>query len=107
MATDDIVTKRSVAGWWIFGLVLVVLAIAVLTALSYADIIFRTKVERKTYEESYQYKAGQREQIAIMRAQLAEIDSQLLDPKLPPETRRHLTAQQAAIRVRLNAALQR
>ena len=97
-------SKRSVFGWWAFGLILLVITIAVLTGLSYAGIIFETDVERRVYEKSYQYTAGQKQKIAILRAQQAEIQSQLSDPKLDSVTRRQLKAQRAAIRVRLRAA---
>ena len=96
--------KRTIFKWWAIGLTLAVLTSSVLAILSYAGIIFQTVVERKAYEQSYQYQAGRREQRNILQAQLAEIETQLLDPKLPAETRQQLRAQQAAIRVRLRAA---
>lgn len=100
---DEIVSKKSVMGWWIFGIALVVIATIVFGALNYADIIFRTKMEREVFESSYQKKAGDAQQKRILQAQLAEIEQQLLDPKLDPQTRRQLKQQAAAIRVRLRA----
>lgn len=101
---DLIPSKKGVFGWWAFGLILLVLSIVVITGLSYAGIIFQTDVERRVYERSYQYTAGQKQKIAILRAQQAEIESQLSDPKLDSTTRRQLKAQQATIRVQLRAA---
>ena len=73
----------------------------------YAGIIFQTDAERRVYERSYQYTAGQKQKLATLRAQQAEIESQLLDLKLDATTRRQLKAQQAAIRVQLRAATNR
>lgn len=101
---EKTVNKKTMAGWWIFGLALAVLTVVVFVGLSYAGIIFQTDVERRVYEKSYQYTAGQKQKIATLRAQQAEIRSQLSDPKLNAVTRRQLKAQQAAIRVRLRAA---
>jgi hypothetical protein len=101
------VKKSRVARWWIFGLVLMVLTATVLAILNAGGLIFQTEVERRTFERSYQYRAGQQQQNAIMQAQLTEIEQQLLDPKLDPQTRHQLRAQAAAIRVRLNASTRR
>jgi hypothetical protein len=98
---------KMIFKWWFIGLVLTVITVIIFTGLSYAGIIFQTDVERKVYEKSYQYKAGQKQKIAALRAQQAEIESQLLDPKLDSTTRRQLKAQQAAIRIQLRAATQR
>jgi hypothetical protein len=83
--------------------VLVILMVIIFAVLNAAGIIFSTEVERRTFERSYQKKAGDKQRSAILRAQLAEIESQLLDPKLDPNTKRQLKAQAAAIRVRLRA----
>ena len=107
MSDEFTVSKWSVTKWFVLGLVFVVVAAVALTALSYAGIIFRTDVERRVYEKSYQYKAGQKQKIAILRSQLAEIESQLFDPKLDPVIRYQLKAKQAAIRVQLRATTQR
>lgn len=105
--SEEIISKKSVLKWWVFGLGLVVLAGVVFTALGYVGIIFETKVEREVYEESYQYKAGQKQKVAILRSQLAEIRMQLGSPGLDPAIRQQLMAKQAAIRVQLRAAAQR
>lgn len=107
--SDDFptVSKWSVTKWFILGLVLVVFASITLTALSYAGIIFRTKVERKVFEESYQFKAGQRQKISIFESQLSEINTQLGDPSLTPGQKYQLRSKRAAIRVQLRAARNR
>jgi hypothetical protein len=108
MASDEFkVSKVSVTGWFFFILVLVIVAGVTLTALSYAGVIFRTKLERKVFEESYQFKAGQRQKISIFEAQLAEINAQLGDPSLTPGQKYQLKSKRAAIRVQLRAARNR
>lgn len=104
--SDFMPGKKTITKWWIFGLALVILAVVVFTVLGYAGIIFETKVERKVFEESYQYQAGKKQKIATLEAQLAEIESQLSDPKLPSDVERQLKTQRAAIRVQLRAAKQ-
>jgi len=104
---EEMLNKKTVAKWWFFGLVLLAITVVVFAGLSYAGIIFQTDVERRVYERSYQYTAGQKQKLATLRAQQAEIESQLLDLKLDATTRRQLKAQQAAIRVQLRAATNR
>lgn len=101
---DMIPTKGAVLKWWMFGLALVVLSAIVLGGLSAAGVIFQTEVERRTFERSYQKKAGDKQKISIWESQLAEINSQLADPKLDPAIAQNLKAQRAALRVRLRAA---
>ena len=96
--------RRETKRWWFLFLGLIVVSIIVLGVLSATGIIFQTEVERRTFERSYQKKAGDKQKIATYEAQLAEIESQLRDPKLDAATKRNLRAQRAAIRVRLRAA---
>lgn len=104
MHDDELIpTKKGVFKWWALFLLLGILTAVVVAVLSATGVIFQTEVERRTFERSYQKKAGDRQRNAILRAQLAEIESKLLDPKLDPTTKRQLEAQAAAIRVRLRA----
>lgn len=96
--------RREVKRWWYMGLGLVVVAAIVTAILSATGVIFQTEVERRTFERSYQKKAGDKQKIATYEAQLAEINSQLSDPKVDPEIAKTLRAQRAALRVRLRAA---
>ena len=99
--------RREAKRWWFWGLGLVVVTAIIFAGLSAAGIIFQTEVERRTFERSYQKKAGDKQKIATLEAQLAEINSQLSDPKLDPAVARNFKAQRAAIRVQLRAATNR
>jgi uncharacterized protein YpmS len=105
MHDDELIpTKKGVFKWWAFGLLLAIITVCVFAVLSATGIIFQTEVERRTFERSYQKKAGDRQKISTYEAQLAEINSQLADPKLDPAIAKTLRAQRAALRVRLRAA---
>ncbi len=109
MYNDDMVeARREAKKWWFWGLGIMVVTtvlVAVLVAvLSAAGVIFQTEVERRTFERSYQKKAGDKQKTAIWESQLAEVNSQLADPKLDPAIAKNLRAQRAALRVRLRAA---
>ena len=86
-----------------WGLALLVMTIVVLTTLNYVGVIGSTVVERKVFEESFQYSEARKSEIATYEAQLAEINSQL-STQIPPATRNALKAQRAAINVRLRVA---
>lgn len=96
--------RREFGKWWMWVLGLVVLSGLILTLLGYAGVFTQTVVERKVFEESFQYSEARKSEIATYEAQLAEINSQLADPALDENTRRSLTAQKSAISVRLNTA---
>lgn len=96
--------RRETRKWWWMFLGLIVVAAIITSILSAAGVIFQTEVERRTFERSYQKKAGDKQKIATYEAQLAEIESQLSNPKLDDATKRNLRAQRAAIRVRIRAA---
>lgn len=96
--------KRAFGGWWLWVLALSALSAIALTALSYAGLFGRTVIERKIFENSYQYQQGNKERSAIMEAQLAEIRGKLSAPGLDATTRANLEAQASATRIQLNAA---
>lgn len=96
--------KKELGGWWLWILTLSVLTIVVLGGLNYVGVIGKTIVERKVFEQSYQYSAGQQQKIATFQAQMAELDRQLANPDLDNQTRTNLEAQAASIRIQLNAA---
>lgn len=93
---------------WKSLIALIVGALVVFTiigwGLHYAGIIGDTYVERKVFENSYQYTAGQKKRIATLEAELAEIEVRLKDPKLDPTTKNNLEAQKRGIQVQLRAA---
>lgn len=96
--------KKEVGGWWMWILMLTVVSIIVFTGLSYFGIIGKTIVERKVFENSYQYTAGQRQMIATYEAQLAELNTKLANPELDATTRSNMEGQVSAIRIQLAAA---
>jgi len=97
--------KREFGGWWVWVLGLLIISTIVLTILGYVGVIGRTIVERKVFENSYQYSEARKTEIMTYEAQLAEIDAQL---STAGETERHgLLAQRAAIEVRLRVARER
>jgi len=96
--------KREFGGWWVWLLVLLILAAIVAGGLRYAGIWGTTVVERKVLEESYQRSAGLKQQIATYEAQLIQLNIQLADPNLEPVVRRSFKAQKAGIEVQLHSA---
>ena len=94
----------SVTKWIAFIIIVIVIFATLFFVLDSAGLFGRTVVERKVFENSYQYQAGAKEQIAIMEAQLAEINAQLANPNLDDETKADLRAQRSALKIRLNAA---
>jgi len=98
------VEKKEFAGWWMWILMLVVTSGIIFTTLNYFGIIGKTVVERAVFEQSYQKKAGDKQKIAIFKAQLAEITRKLSNPELNNVTRSNLEASASSIRIQLNAA---
>ena len=96
--------KKEFGRWWMWILGLLVVTTIVTTALNYAGIIGRTVVERKVFENSYQYNEGQRARISIFEAQLAEIERKLVNRELDETTRANLEAQSSSVRIQLGAA---
>ena len=104
MSYDDMrEARREARKWWVWALGMLVVTAIVISILSATGVIFQTEVERRTFERSYQKKAGDRQKIATLEAQLAEINSRLADPKLDPSVAQNFKAQRAAIRVQLRA----
>lgn len=75
-----------------------------LSLLGYAGLFTGTVVERKVFENSYQYSESRKSENAIYRAQLAEIERKLMSSTLDESTRTNFEAQASAIRIRLAAA---
>ena len=96
--------KREVGGWWMWILGLVVVSVVVFGGLRYTGMIGQTFVERKVFENSYQYTAAQKARIATFEAQLAEIDTRLLSTELDGVTRTNLEATRSGIKVQLGVA---
>jgi hypothetical protein len=91
-----------VLGKWllIFGTLLIFVG-GIWFALSSMGLIGRTIVERKIFEQSFQYNEARKTAIATYEAQLAEINAQL-EGNLDDATRQNLNATAASIRIKLS-----
>ncbi len=96
--------KKYFAGWWLWVVFLIIISSIIFGVLNYIGLIGHTIVERKVFENSFQYSEARKSEIATFEAQLAEIDRKLSNPNLDPNTRTNLEAQAAAIRIQLNVA---
>ncbi len=70
--------KKEFAGWWLWILVLVVITTIIFSFLTFGSTI----MERMVFENSYQKQAGDQKQLNTWRAQLAAINSKLVNPKV-------------------------
>lgn len=94
--------KKYFAGWWLWILLLIVVSFPVLFGMRSCGLIGGTILERKVFENSYQYTEARKTEMLTYQAQLAEIEGKLLNPDLDPSTRTNLEAQASAIRIQLN-----
>jgi hypothetical protein len=95
--------KKEVGGWWMWILALVAVTVMVMGGLRMAGIWGQTAIEREVFESSYQKDASDNRQTAIWKAQIAEIDSTLLDMAADDPLRSGLVSQRSALRVQLRA----
>lgn len=96
--------KKEFGGWWMWGLILTIISIIVLSALGYAGIFTGTVVERKVFENSFQYSEARKSEIATYEAQLAELRGKLNNPNLDAGDRSNIEAQISSINILLSAA---
>lgn len=96
--------KKYFAGWWMWVLLLIIVTGLIFTGLRYAGLIGGTIVERKVFENSFQYSEARKSEVAIFEAQLLEINSKLGNLQLDANTRSNLEATASVLRVQLNAA---
>lgn len=82
---------------------LIVLALLILTGVGFCTRIVGMRVEREVMVQSHQYKEGMAERVAVLQANLAEIDARLLTVQ-DPNLRAGLEAQRSAINAQLIAA---
>lgn len=95
--------KKYFAGWWFWILILIIGSGILLTGLNYAGIWGKTVVERKVFESSYQYSAGQKDKAAMLESQKAIINSKLMNVNVDELTKQTLQAQLDGINVQLGA----
>ena len=98
--------KKSITGWWLFFLALLILSMGVLGATGVLGRIVDVVVQREVFERSFQYQESKSEQIATYQAAMAELESKLADSNLSDSAKSDIRAQLAAIRIQLNSAIQ-
>ncbi len=96
--------KKEYGAWWVWILTLTVLSIIVFTGLSYLGVVGGTIVERKVFENSFQYSEARKTEIATYEAQISEIEGQLTNSQLEEGTRINLKAQLSSINILLKVA---
>ena len=89
---------------WVFVMFFVIITSIVFGIMGYFGKFTNTVVERKIYENSYQYSQGKKEEIATLEAQIEVLEEKLLNPKLNNETKREIRNQITALEARLRAA---
>jgi len=90
---------------WILGLFVV--SFLVLSILHYSGMFGQTVVERKIFENSFQYSEARKTEIATFEAQLAEINRSLTSSEIDDQTKSNLEAQAAGLRIKLQVARSR
>jgi len=85
--------RQEFGKWWLVTLLLVVITIVVFTVLNVGGVA----TERLVFTNSYQKAAGDKSQLNAWRAQLASINSQLVND---PENG-NLKAQKAMLEVQI------
>jgi len=96
--------KSEIRSWWFYFVGLIVASMIIFGTLSSMGLIGKTIVERKVFENSFQYSEARKGEVAVFSAQLAEIDRALTSTSLTPRERTGLEGQAAAIRIQLAAA---
>ena len=99
--------KKDFGKWWIWILLLTIVSIVAFTGLNYVGLIGGTIVERKVFENSFQYSEARKMEIATFEAQLTEIEHKLSSDSIDSETRENLEAQAAGIRIQLSVSRSR
>jgi len=101
------VAKETSWTFWRF-LPIFLIAVVILSAIGFGlnslGLFGRTVVERKVFENSFQYTEARKTEIATYEAQLAEIDGKLANPNLDVDTRANLEAQKSALNIQLATA---
>ena len=82
-------------------LVLIVLASIVFGVMRTVGLIGGTIVERKVFENSFQYSESRKSELAIWQAEQQNIQFLLNDPEITRAQRRTLKARAAALRIQI------
>lgn len=95
--------KKEFSRWFMLVIGLLIISTIIFTGLNYLGILGNTVVERKVFENSYQYSAGQKDKEAMLQSQKAMIQSKLRSTVIKEEEKAILQSQLDGIEVQLNA----
>ena len=109
---DEVRTGLKGVRWTFFrGMPLFLLVVVFLALLGFAlnslGLFGRTVVERKVFENSFQYAEAKKSEKAAFKAELAEINRRLTNGDLDKSTRNNLEAHASALRIQLSTARNR
>jgi len=93
--------RSFIKSWWFWFFALLIITAIIGFGLNSIGLISKTVVERKVFENSYQYSEARKTAIATYEAQLAEIERKLSNKSLDETTRSNLEASAAGIRIQL------
>ncbi len=92
--------KRELGKWWIWIFTLLALSVIVFSILGMLGKLGGTFMERKVFEQSYQRSEGLKSQMNTWQAQLASINSQILNTT-DKETLSQLKTQKAMLEIQI------
>ncbi len=92
--------KRELGKWWIWILTLLALSVIVFSILGMLGKLGGTFMERKVFEQSYQRSEGLKSQMNTWQAQLASINSQILNTT-DKDTLTQLKTQKAMLEIQI------
>jgi len=106
---QEVVTGLKEARWTFFkGMPLLLMIVFFLAVLGFGlnslGLFGRTVVERKVFENSFQYSEARKSEIATFEAQLSEINRKLSGDSIDLATRTNLEAHASALRIQLSVA---
>ncbi len=106
---EDIGLGLKEARWTFFkGMPLFLMIVVFLAILGFilnsVGLFGRTVVERKVFENSFQYSEARKSEIATFEAKLSEINRKLSSENYDQATRTNLEAHASALRVQLSVA---
>jgi hypothetical protein len=95
-------TSKILIKWTLIFVPALLVLLIIGFVLHSMGLIGSTVVERKVFENSFQYSEARKTAIATYEAQLAEINRKLASDDLNSQTKTNLESQAAAIRIQLS-----
>lgn len=96
--------KRFVGGWWMWILLLVSVTLVVLGILRSIGMFTSTIVERKVFENSFQYSESRKSELAIWKKELMNIETLLRSPHITEKQKWDLQARKNALNIMIENA---